>query len=807
MGFVEAEDFGQHVDLTQRIREVLANYPEGTTILKELIQNADDAGASKVSFCLDHRTHGLASLAYAPLAQFQGPALLVHNDAVFSDEDFASISRVGDSGKRKQSWKTGRFGIGFNSVYHLTDLPSFVSRQFITFFDPHCAYLPRVSAANPGKRIDFVAARAAMAAQRDQFSPYCAFGCDMQRPFAGTLFRFPLRTEEQAGKSKLSRQAYNAADMAALLREFEAEAVSSLLFLKHVDRVDVLEWHQGATAPVPLFSCRITSPDSSLRFHRQAFSRLARPAAAAGAPGASGGGAGAGAVASEKDSADFYEIGFVCESFSQGKREGKDAEAALGTVGRMARRAAEEYDIHLVPWASVAARVDCDGDTNAAGAPVSSFQGRAFCFLPLPVRPNLPVHINGYFELSSNRRDIWKLPSGADGVEHAGGEGGGMKGEALQVAHPSLREFVRPATGAGVLDALQSAADWHGVPFATLFQMAEAALDSGTSAAAAAAAGGGGAAAGAAGGAAGVAAPAGVEPALLGESFLCPSDDREAAVLSRALAIPTLPRPAFFKMQVLARVQALPPGLRNRTMLAVLQELPQLCTVDPGLRDVVANLAFVPAWDGKGDGRQQKLQQHEEVEGGNVAGGFAGGAAGGAGAAGAAEIDTDIGNETLCRPVDLYDSRNPELCHLLQGMAGNWFPAAPFSSSSALEMLLSVGLRSAVTTETILSCARAVESIAATDAAVARERGRVLLSYLDVNAARWVPVAQGGRWARPLTGSVLAAQLLELGRVCGAEVADKGAGKALAGAVPRIYTMLSDMLGQEEMEVVKAILE
>ncbi|CAI7934683.1 unnamed protein product [Closterium sp. NIES-54] len=224
-------------------------------------------------------------------------------------------------------------------------------------------------------------------------------------------------------------------------------------------------------------------------------------------------------------------------------------------------------------------------------------------------------------------------------------------------------------------------------------------------------------------------APSGVEPALLGESFLCPSDDREAAVLSRALAIPTLPRPAFFKMQVLARVQTLPPGLRNRTMLAVLQELPQLCTVDPGLRDVVANLAFVPAW-----------------EGGEVAGASAraGGAAGGAGVGGAAEIDTDVGNETLCRPVDLYDSRNPELCHLLQGMAGNWFPAAPFSSSSALEMLLSVGLRSAVTTETILSCARAVESIAATDAAVARERGRVLLSYLDVNAARWVPVAQGG---------------------------------------------------------------
>ena len=37
--FMELEDFGQKVDLTRQIREVLLNYPEGTTVLKELIQN------------------------------------------------------------------------------------------------------------------------------------------------------------------------------------------------------------------------------------------------------------------------------------------------------------------------------------------------------------------------------------------------------------------------------------------------------------------------------------------------------------------------------------------------------------------------------------------------------------------------------------------------------------------------------------------------------------------------------------------------------------------------------------------------
>ena len=33
-------DFGQQVDLTARLREILLNYPEGTSILKELVQNA-----------------------------------------------------------------------------------------------------------------------------------------------------------------------------------------------------------------------------------------------------------------------------------------------------------------------------------------------------------------------------------------------------------------------------------------------------------------------------------------------------------------------------------------------------------------------------------------------------------------------------------------------------------------------------------------------------------------------------------------------------------------------------------------------
>ena len=75
-------------------------------------QNADDAGASRASFCLDRRHHPTGALLAPSLQGFQGPALLAFNDATFSEGDFQSISRIGDSGKRKQAGKTGRFGVG-----------------------------------------------------------------------------------------------------------------------------------------------------------------------------------------------------------------------------------------------------------------------------------------------------------------------------------------------------------------------------------------------------------------------------------------------------------------------------------------------------------------------------------------------------------------------------------------------------------------------------------------------------------------------------------------------------------------------
>ena len=90
--------------------------------MQEIIQNADDAGASTVQFCLDSRQHGTQSVIHPQLKQFQGPSLMAYNDAVFTEKDWQSIQDMQQSVKVEDPFKVGKFGIGFNSVYHITGM-------------------------------------------------------------------------------------------------------------------------------------------------------------------------------------------------------------------------------------------------------------------------------------------------------------------------------------------------------------------------------------------------------------------------------------------------------------------------------------------------------------------------------------------------------------------------------------------------------------------------------------------------------------------------------------------------------------
>ena len=80
-------------------------------VIHELLQNAEDAQATE--FYL----------------RFTPEALWIGNNQVFLDEHFRALATPGAGTKRHEVEKIGSFGIGFTSVYQLTDAPEVMSRR------------------------------------------------------------------------------------------------------------------------------------------------------------------------------------------------------------------------------------------------------------------------------------------------------------------------------------------------------------------------------------------------------------------------------------------------------------------------------------------------------------------------------------------------------------------------------------------------------------------------------------------------------------------------------------------------------
>ena len=121
---IKIENFGPHEKLTDRIRGLLDGYKDGISIFKELVQNADDAKASTVKFCYDKRENNewknVERLFDPEMVKLQGPSLFVYNNALFTDEDFENLSKLGGATKQNNAEKIGKFGLGFCSLYNIT---------------------------------------------------------------------------------------------------------------------------------------------------------------------------------------------------------------------------------------------------------------------------------------------------------------------------------------------------------------------------------------------------------------------------------------------------------------------------------------------------------------------------------------------------------------------------------------------------------------------------------------------------------------------------------------------------------------
>lgn len=89
-------------------------YTSGFPVIKELVQNADDAKATRIIF--GHHV-GFAEETTHPLTR--GPALWFFNNGGFKLEDCEAIRSFGINSKAGDASTIGKFGLGMKSVFHL----------------------------------------------------------------------------------------------------------------------------------------------------------------------------------------------------------------------------------------------------------------------------------------------------------------------------------------------------------------------------------------------------------------------------------------------------------------------------------------------------------------------------------------------------------------------------------------------------------------------------------------------------------------------------------------------------------------
>lgn len=395
--------FGQKEKLVARIRGIISAYPRDHSILNELLQNADDAGATEVHFVLDMRHHRTQHVFNDSWKKFQGPALTVFNNSCFSETDLDKIQELGHGSKSDDPTKTGQFGIGFNAVYHLTDVPSFLTRgpstpEGSTFcvFDPHCTNVLMADQNSTGLRLNDV--NILQKSYQDVYNTY------LQNELVsneGTWFRFPLRTQDMAGKSEISDTIVDENLVKKMFLTMKSNMKKSLLFLTNVVKINLSYIEKDGTklSDTEYAFLQMNSEDSQRKHnfvHNSNF-RLK-------------------SLQDEKlklrkfeymeakynvnlhDSTEYVERWLIVEAFGFPDQNDVPAEIVEAFDGKK---------IMLSPKGGAATCIESYNRETKDKKYFEMENGRAFCFLPLPIPTGLPVHINGHFALSSNRTQIF----------------------------------------------------------------------------------------------------------------------------------------------------------------------------------------------------------------------------------------------------------------------------------------------------------------------------------------------------------------------------------------------------------------
>ena len=389
------ERFGQEERLTVRLRGLVRAYPRSVGIVKEFLQNADDAGATWLRVIWDDREHPRERLPDPRMAALQGPALLFVSDQVFRPTDLDAIRRIGESSKAALGPKTGRFGLGFNTAYNVTDHPSFVSGPWAVAFDPHHT---SVSAEGQGTgrrwalddlwRLapDWLAAFAAGGLQ----------GGDEDHP--ATIFRLPVRDAAQAAASDICDEPFERAHFEQMLRDLAESGDELLLFARNVLDLRV---EQVDAAGVHRELLRITTVNRDEVAAHRAIGNAA-------VEGDIAENLAIWRAAPDELPATTYRHTIAVEA--PGRTERRPWQVAAGlfadSVDELLGLNEAMVRLHekAIPWAGAAIRLE---DRDEGGLVIATQRGKLFCTFPLADQPEaLPFHCDACFDLDSSRRSI-----------------------------------------------------------------------------------------------------------------------------------------------------------------------------------------------------------------------------------------------------------------------------------------------------------------------------------------------------------------------------------------------------------------
>jgi sacsin len=380
---------GQRERLTIRLKSLIRQYQRGPGIIKEFVQNADDAGSDWVRVVMDWRDYQTGAREEASLSDVLGPALLIANGSAFSDSNFNAIQRIGESDKLLSAAKTGRFGLGFNTAYNVTDYPSLVSRDRMYCFDPHEGPIAQKDRTGLGLRLD--------ALQRRFPSWYAAFQTGGLRggvaSHDGTIFRLPLRSLQRAAKSEICHEPFGRSDFEAIIARLVADGPAMLLFTRNVLHLSVEEIQADGGPARTVLDIRTENADEVAASRRAIqvppdldVNDLLERLEEEGIRNTSHRHNMSVSIAGETTSAEWH----VCQGFYPD---------AGGKLLAQARRMLQ-FEERAIPEAGVAIPLKRSGTKKLVA---SECKGVFCCGLPLPAASGLPVHVNGCFDLDDSR--------------------------------------------------------------------------------------------------------------------------------------------------------------------------------------------------------------------------------------------------------------------------------------------------------------------------------------------------------------------------------------------------------------------